>query len=287
MPTLNGQDTEMQEAGGLRAGEEQRLAGVERIIESDPLNPSSPVPLYAQLATRLSAYITSLGEQGVGRLFPSENECIRMFGVSRPTVRQAITELMAQGLVRKERGRGTFICEPRMVHDIAHIFEDDMRAVHRTVEFNLLEHGEVPVPPALLPIFGSGTERLYRFLRLRSVAGRVMGLEERFLLTQFKHSLTPKVLMESHVFSILKLCTQADAITSMNAVRAAALNAHDASLTGVQEGSTALIRETTYFIDKKAPVMYGVVTFLADLYQLRFQSTIELRTKQTEEGHRE
>ncbi len=276
---MNDQDTEVLEAGGLRVGEEQRLADIQRIIESDPLSPSSPVPLYAQLATRLSAYIASLGEQGVGRLLPSENECIRMFGVSRPTVRQAISELMAQGLVRKERGRGTFICEPRMVHDIGHIFEDDMRAARRTVEFSLLEHGEVSAPRALRSVFGSEIKHLYRFLRLRSIAGRVVGLEERFLPTRFKHFITPRVLMEDHVFSILRLCTQADEITTMNAVRAATLNEHDASLAGVQKDSMALIRETTYFIDKKTPVMYGVVTFLADLYQLRFQSTVELRAK--------
>src|SRR5690606_32168270 len=122
----------LQVIGHTRNNADPHLEGIEKIIISDPLNPASPVPLYAQLATRLSAYIASLGEHGAGRLFPSENDCIRMFHVSRPTVRQAISELMAQGLVRKERGRGTFICEPRLNHDISHVFEDDMRAARRT-----------------------------------------------------------------------------------------------------------------------------------------------------------
>lgn len=243
----------------------------------EPLDPTSPTPLYAQLATRASAYIESLGESGAGRMFPSENECIRLFKVSRPTVRQAISELEAKGLVRKERGRGVFICEPRLVHDISHVFEDDMQAARRQVEFKLLEHGFVLSPPSVLEKFGENTKRLYRVQRLRSTGGSVMGIEERYFPEQFEKFLTPQVLGKSDAFAILRLCTAADEVTSVNEVRSIELDARDAELTGVPEGSLALTRETTYYVKDRVPVMYGVVTFLADRYQLRFQTTIDLR----------
>src|SRR5690625_3617029 len=87
---------------------EQLLRDLVRVIDSNPLDPSSPVPLYAQLASRLSTYISELGPEAAGKRFLSESECIELFDVSRPTVRQAISKLHSQGLVRKERGRGTF-----------------------------------------------------------------------------------------------------------------------------------------------------------------------------------
>lgn len=260
------------------SAKETRLPNVESIVEGEPLDPTSPVPLYAQLTARLSSYIAGLGEKGVGYRFPSENECIKLFRVSRPTVRQAISKLQAQGLVRKERGRGTFICEPRLIHDISHVFEDDMQAVRRKVGFSLIEHGFVTPTPSLLATFGDDTKRLYRVLRLRSIAGRVLGFEERFFPERFEQFLTPKVLMESNVFAILRLCTKADAIKAINAVNAIRLDAREAELTGVPEGSTALTRDTTYFVENNTPVMFGIVTFLADRYQLRFQSTIELQS---------
>lgn len=263
----------------------QHLVDLERIIDEQPLEPSSPVPLYAQLAERLSAYITSLGPDGAGTLFPSESECINLFKVSRPTVRQAISKLNAQGLVRKERGRGTFICDPQVVHDISHIFEEDMQAAHRKVEFKLLEHGFVTPTPTLLDIFGNETQRLYRVLRLRSIAGRVLGIEERFFPERFKSFLTPKILIEHNVFTILKLCTKTQAITGVNAIRAIKLDARAAQLTEATEGSAALTRETTYFVKNNVPVMYGIVTFLADRYQLRFKSTIDLsKSGKAQEG---
>src|SRR5690554_2690056 len=73
-----------------------KLLSLERIVDGEPLDPSSPVPLYAQLAARLTSYITGLGPDGVGQMFPSENECIKIFKVSRPTVRQAVSKLHAQ-----------------------------------------------------------------------------------------------------------------------------------------------------------------------------------------------
>lgn len=267
-------------------GAGRRTAGAESIDAGEPLDPNSPVPLYAQLAARASAYIASLGEKGVGRMFPSENECIRLFRVSRPTVRQAISELEAQGLVRKERGRGVFICEPRLIHDISHVFEDDMQAARRKVDFKLLEHGYVSSPASVLEKFGEDTKRLYRVQRLRATAGRVLGIEVRFFPERFERFLTPQVLGTSDAFAILKLCTKADEVTSVNVVHSVQLDARDATLTGVPEGSLALSRETMYYVDGKIPVMYGMVTFLADRYQLRFQSTIDLRGRSAEGARR-
>lgn len=48
-----------------------------------------------------------------GALLPSETELIGEFGVSRITIRQAVELLAADGLVKKERGRGTTVLEPR------------------------------------------------------------------------------------------------------------------------------------------------------------------------------
>jgi GntR family transcriptional regulator len=263
---------------GTAAPKGRRLLDVQGIDVGEPLDPSSPVPLYAQLVAWSSAYIARLGEKGVGCLFPSENECVSLFKVSRPTVRQAISELEAQGLLRKERGKGVFICEPRIVHDISHVFEDDMQAARRKVEFILCEHGFVAPSPSLLKTFGDDTKRLYRVQRRRAIAGRVLGVEERFFPERFAKFLTPKVLMERDVFAILQLCISPEEITSDNVVSAIKLDRKEAELVGVAAGAMALTRSTTSFVGT-TPVMFGVVTFLADRYQLRFHSTVDLRRR--------
>jgi GntR family transcriptional regulator len=70
-----------------------------------------PIPLYYQLETILRDRIAS-GEIPTDKPFPTELELCDEFGVSRPTVRQAIKSLELEGLVRRQRGRGTFVTNP-------------------------------------------------------------------------------------------------------------------------------------------------------------------------------
>jgi GntR family transcriptional regulator len=79
---------------------------------STAIDRTSPVPFYFQLKKLLEDQIVS-GRWGVGERLPSEPAICAHFRISRTTVRQALAELESEGLVRKEKGRGTFISEPR------------------------------------------------------------------------------------------------------------------------------------------------------------------------------
>jgi len=72
------------------------------------LNASSPIPLYRQLADRLSADIDA-GTYEVAQKIPSENELATQFEIGRPTVRQATDLLVRQGRLERKRGSGTFV----------------------------------------------------------------------------------------------------------------------------------------------------------------------------------
>ncbi len=66
------------------------------------------VPLYYQLATILRENIIS-GRYSVGDKFPTEADLVKMYSVSRATVRGALQSLKDEGLIRREAGRGTFV----------------------------------------------------------------------------------------------------------------------------------------------------------------------------------
>jgi len=72
------------------------------------LNTRSPIPLYRQLASRLSADIDA-GTYQVAQKIPSENELAQQFDIGRPTVRQATDLLVRQGRLERRRGSGTFV----------------------------------------------------------------------------------------------------------------------------------------------------------------------------------
>ncbi|MCU1675172.1 MAG: putative GntR family transcriptional regulator [Frankiales bacterium] len=86
---------------------------------------ASPVPYYAQLADILRTAITD-GELAPDAPLPSEAELGTTYGLSRTAVRQALGELAAEGLVRKEKGRGTFVRGPKR----ADLIVQEMRGFH-------------------------------------------------------------------------------------------------------------------------------------------------------------
>ena len=49
-----------------------------------------------------------------GQPFFTENEVVEKYGVSRTTVREATSRLVYEGLLRRERGKGTFVIKPRI-----------------------------------------------------------------------------------------------------------------------------------------------------------------------------
>ncbi len=69
---------------------------------------SNPIPKYIQISTWIKGLLQS-GRYKVGDKIPSEAELTEMCSVNRNTLRQAISELTALGLLRKVRGRGIFV----------------------------------------------------------------------------------------------------------------------------------------------------------------------------------
>jgi GntR family phosphonate transport system transcriptional regulator len=75
---------------------------------ASPLERGSGVAVWRQIAQRIEGDLRA-GEVDGGARLPTETELAARFDVNRHTVRRAIADLAARGLVRVEQGRGTFL----------------------------------------------------------------------------------------------------------------------------------------------------------------------------------
>ena len=82
--------------------------------ETALLAPDSSIPLYYQLYRLLKRFI-EIAPLHEGDRFPSEEVISTAFGVSRPTANRAVQELVDQGWLARERGRGAFVQDKRFV----------------------------------------------------------------------------------------------------------------------------------------------------------------------------
>ena len=74
----------------------------------------TPVPKYYQIQMLLQDRVES-GQWLEGQAIPSERDLCAEFRVSRPTVRQALGNLVSSGFLRREQGKGTFVAWPKLV----------------------------------------------------------------------------------------------------------------------------------------------------------------------------
>lgn len=87
------------------------------LTEKWEMNSRSSQPLYLQIKDALKQRILD-GDYAAHERLPSESELMKMFGVSRITVRQSLRDLHSDGLVFSVQGKGTFVSKPKAVQDV-------------------------------------------------------------------------------------------------------------------------------------------------------------------------
>jgi len=114
------------------------------------LQPDSAVPLYYQLEQALLSQIHS-GIWNPGDMIASERELMQAAGVSRATVRQAIGNLIQQGLLERIHGRGTFVAHRKLEQEMRSVysFAEQMARQGVQLEDRLLQRHQVPATPDL------------------------------------------------------------------------------------------------------------------------------------------
>jgi GntR family transcriptional regulator len=164
---------------------------------------SSKLPLYQQLYKVLRGNVTR-GDWKAGDMIPPESELIDRYQVSRIVVRQVLDMLVKEGLIYRERGRGSFVAHPTVEQVLLRIvsFTDDMRQRGFEPTTQVLASGLLPAPQDIArELQVEPGEELARLERLRLADGEPMSVEETFLVHRhcrgiLKHDYATKPLRE-------------------------------------------------------------------------------------------
>lgn len=146
------------------------------------LDRTSSVPLYHQLAQQLEAAIhagTIRPGQELGNEIILANRC----GVSRPTMRRALTMLVAKGLLVRRRGVGTSVVESPIARSLqlTSLF-DDLQQAHQHPRTAVLAHEVIPASEAVAAAMRlPRAHPVLHLLRVRYAADEPLAILENFL----------------------------------------------------------------------------------------------------------
>ena len=244
-----------------------------------PLEPDHPLPLYAQVAERLSTAIVRRRQALVGTILPGELELMRHFGVSRPTVRQAMVQLSHGGLVTRSRGKGTFVAPVRFSHNVSLAFEDEMRAACKSVRFEVLSRETVmPGSKVQAALDIRPSEAVERIERLRFLDDQPFAFEQRILPARIAAAITRPMLERLAIISLLAEVAQRPA-RIRNTVRCMAGEARITTLLGLRPRTPLMLTEHVYYNASGRPMLHGTVRFRWNLVEFTMEADIQGETR--------
>src|SRR3954454_15139417 len=246
-----------------------RRAGGAAVLTFD-IDRSSPTPLYFQLAQAIEGAISSGGLPAGSRL---ENEVLlaQRYGLSRPTVRRAVQELVDKGLLVRKRGVGTQVIQPhvRRSVELTSLYEDLARAGDSPTT-TVLSLERVPAPAEIAAELGVREgEEIVVVQRLRLSRGEPLALMTKHLPGRFTPS--PEELAERGLYQSLRM-QGVHLRVAHQRIGARLARAEEARL--LEEPPRAALRtmQRTAFDDVGVPVEFGRHVYRASRYD--FETTL-------------
>lgn len=229
------------------------------------LDSGSPTPLYLQLQRVIQGAITT-GRLRTDEALPSERDLSRQFGISRVTVRKALSGLVEKGVLVQRWGSGTFIAPQMHVEQpLSRLssFTDDMLARGLTPGARLISRSHGPSSPNESMVLGlSPGEPVSRLQRLRLAAEVSMAIEYAVVPARF---LPSPDLVEGSLYAALRARGH-NPRRALQRLHAVVLNDEQASLLSVPFGSPALYIERRSFLDGGAVVEFTASYYRGDAY---------------------
>jgi GntR family transcriptional regulator len=216
------------------------------------------MPKYRQLLQLLRQQILS-GARAPGERLPTEEELMRAYGLSRGTVRKAIEQLGAEGLVHTEQGSGTYVSA---AHPSAVPFRFGDASPAGGASYRVVTEEVVPaaieVAERLSLPFG---EPVIHLVRQRAENGETVAFSERYLPRSLCPDLLDEDLTRGSIHDILVNQSELPLLRAVIEVEAQLLGPEDALLLGVAPGTPAIvISRMTYTAPARPAVWYRGVS---------------------------
>lgn len=229
------------------------------------LDRSSPVPLYHQVA---SAFERAIREGALPPETKLENEIAlaKRYNLSRPTMRQAMDQLVRDGLVVRRRGVGTQVVGPPVRRNLKlSSLYNDLQDEGSQPETTVLTLENVTADEGICDKLGLTPGATVQHLRrLRSVDGRPLALMENWV-PRHVAELTAEVLERDGLYNVLRKAG-VDFRMAHQTVGATAAEPEQASLLGVGAGSPMVLMERTALDSRGSAVDCGRHLYRADRY---------------------
>ncbi len=238
------------------------------------INKNAPHPLYHQVKDLVEEKIVS-GEWPKGFQIPTEKELAKRFDVSTITVKRAILDLVHEGLLYRQRGKGTFVTSKRETDlqslvTLKYGAEDDVKHPHQTLGF---EQGNAnPLIAKALDI--DEKDEVYKLSRLKLNGNKPVVIEYTYLPLRLLPDLTENLLENELLYSVIQNQYGYELDRAKIYFSTLAANYEEAKLLDVPEGEQLFVIERSTRTKEGQLIEYSKFIIRQEEYQFYIDVTI-------------
>ena len=247
--------------------------GLETQLAARRINKDIPVPYYYQIAQNLREVIEDTDlDQAEGEIaLPSEAELCEIYGVTRGTIRHALEVIQREGLIYREKGRGTFLKRRRLELDLTKLCSttEDMETRGWLPGTRVLSmEREIPRPHIQHKLGIAEDGMVWGLYRLRLANGEAISLQWSYIPCRLAPDLDGHDLAGS-LYYILKNAYRIDLKTADQVIRARVATLEEADSLEIVEGAPVFMIERTTFDEHGVPVEFLHSLWRGDRYDLQ------------------
>jgi DNA-binding GntR family transcriptional regulator len=228
---------------------------------------TSPIPLYFQVTAQLEAAIDA-GDLAPGDRLPNEIVLADTLGLSRPTMRRALEELVDKGLLVRKRGYGTEVASTQ-VHrrvELTSLY-DDLDAAGKSPTTEVLKFDPACVnATAAAAIGAAGSAPLVYVERLRYADARPLALMHNWLPPSYA-DLSKDELASDGLYRILRSRGVQPQVAKQR-ITAHAASQREARLLKIRRGRPLIAMQRTAYDADGRVIEYGDHVYRADGYAI-------------------
>jgi GntR family transcriptional regulator len=226
---------------------------------TEAIDKEIPIPYHYQLRELLRGEIVA-GRWAVDERLPSERELCEAFDLSRTTVREAIDALVNEGLLRREKGRGTFVAAPKIVEGLLQSptgFTDSMAEQGIPVRSKVLRMEVGPAPYVVAQELRiTSHDPVIIIDRLRCIFDEPILLVTSYLPEKLFPSLVDEDLTDISLYHTLQTKFGVTISKAKRYMEAVAANDMEARLLKIATGDPLMLIESTTYTDEDFPFEY-------------------------------
>ncbi len=232
---------------------------------SIPVDRTSPVPLYYQVAQELERAIMS-GELAPGTRLDNEMVLADQLGLSRPTVRRAIEYLADRGYLVRKRGVGTEVVHPKVRRpvELTSLY-DDLAVSGQNPRTRVLSLETVPASDAVAHALSVDEgSPVIALERLRYAQDEPLAVMRNYLPPGLVE-LDPELLERTGLYRLMRSAGVRPHLAAQT-IGARAATAEEARLLHDTKGAPLLTMQRTAYDDMGRAVEFGSHLYRASMY---------------------